>query len=74
MSPQDSVALPNLVAKGDRYSADKFPEPVMQGLAARGMPLMTGRGEESGLQAVIRTKHGYEGGADPRREGRARGF
>lgn len=74
MTPQDAVALPNLVARGDRFSADKFPEPIMQGLAARGMPLATGRGEESGLQAVVATKQGYEGGADPRREGRARGF
>lgn len=74
MKPQDAVALPNLVARGERFSADRFPEPIMQGLAARGMPLSTGRGEESGIQAVIATGNGYEGGADPRREGRARGF
>jgi gamma-glutamyltranspeptidase len=74
MSPQGAVALPNLVAKGDRFGADPFPEPIMKGLAARNMPLSTGRGEESGLQAIIKTKSGYEGGADPRREGRARGF
>jgi gamma-glutamyltranspeptidase/glutathione hydrolase len=74
MSPQDAVALPNLVARGDRFSADPFPEPIMHGLAERGMPLSTGRGEESGIQAVIADKDGYEGGADPRREGRARGF
>ncbi|MFC0683843.1 gamma-glutamyltransferase family protein [Novosphingobium clariflavum] len=74
MTPQDAVALPNLVAKGDAFSADKFPEPIMAGLAARGMPLSTGKGEESGLQAVIVTPKGYLGGADPRREGVARGF
>lgn len=74
MSPQDAVSLPNLVAKGDSYSADPFPEPIMTGLAARGMPLSTSRGEESGLQAVIVTPKGYLGGADPRREGVARGF
>lgn len=74
MRPQEAVALPNLVARGDRFSADPFPEPIMAALAARGMPLSTARGEASGLQAVIATPAGYEGGADPRREGRARGF
>ncbi|MCJ2179166.1 gamma-glutamyltransferase [Novosphingobium album (ex Hu et al. 2023)] len=74
MSPQDAVSLPNLVAKGDRYGADLFPEPIMQALAERGMPLSTARGENSGLQAIIVKNGGYEGGADPRREGTARGF
>ncbi len=74
MTPQDAVSLPNLVAKGDSYSADMFPQPIMQGLAARGMTLSTSRGEESGLQAIVATPKGYVGGADPRREGVARGF
>lgn len=74
MSPQDAVSLPNLVAKGDKFGADPFPDAIMQALASRGMPLSTGHGEESGVQAIIFTKGGYEGGADPRREGRARGF
>lgn len=74
MSPQAAVALPNLVARGDRFSADPFPGPVMQALAARGMALETSRGEESGIQAVISSRGRYEGGADPRREGLARGF
>lgn len=74
LPPQQAVALPNLVARGDTFNADPFPEPIMTALAARGMPLSTARGEASGLQAVIATPGGYEGGADPRREGRARGF
>ncbi|WP_132385782.1 gamma-glutamyltransferase [Novosphingobium sp. PhB165] len=74
MSPQEAVSLPNLVAKGDTYSADVFPDPIMAALAARGMPLSTSRGEESGLQAVIVAPKGFVGGADPRREGVARGF
>ena len=74
MSPQDAVALPNLVAKGDTFRADPFPEPIMTGLAARGMPLSTSRSEESGIQAIVVQNGGYEGGADPRREGMARGF
>jgi gamma-glutamyltranspeptidase/glutathione hydrolase len=74
MTPQEAVSLPNLVAKGGSYSADKFPQPIMDGLAARNMPLSTAKGEESGLQAIIATPKGYVGGADPRREGVARGF
>jgi gamma-glutamyltranspeptidase/glutathione hydrolase len=74
MSPQDAVSLPNLVAKGDKFSADPFPESIMQALAARGMPLSTSRGEESGIQAIRAAADGYIGGADPRREGQARGF
>lgn len=74
MTPQEAVALPNLVAKGDTYSADAFPQPILEALAARNMPLSTSKGEESGLQAVIATPKGYVGGADPRREGVARGF
>jgi gamma-glutamyltranspeptidase/glutathione hydrolase len=74
MTPQQAVSLPNLVARGDSYSADKFPQPIMDGLAARNMPLSTARGEESGLQAIVATPKGYVGGADPRREGVARGF
>ena len=74
MAPQAAAALPNLVAKGDKFSADRFPQPIMQALAARNMPLSTARGEESGIQAVIARNDGYEGGADPRREGTARGF
>ena len=74
MTPQEAVSLPNLVAKGDTYSADAFPQPILEALAARNMPLSTSKGEESGLQAVIATPKGYVGGADPRREGVARGF
>ncbi|SFF73371.1 gamma-glutamyltransferase 1 Threonine peptidase. MEROPS family T03 [Novosphingobium sp. CF614] len=74
MSPQEAAALPNLVAKGDQFTADPFPEAIMRGLAARGMSLLTARGEASGIQAIVARNGRYEGGADPRREGRARGF
>jgi gamma-glutamyltranspeptidase/glutathione hydrolase len=36
MTPQDAVALPNLVAHGNNYSADKFPDDITTALAARG--------------------------------------
>lgn len=74
MPVQQAVALPNLVAHNDSYSADPFAPPIMQGLADKGMVLSTSRGEESGIQGIIRRPRGYEGGADPRREGIARGY
>lgn len=79
MSPQDAVALPNLVANGNKYSADTFPADITAALAARGEVLDTQRGENSGLQAIVYQPKGaagirYIGGADPRREGIARGF
>lgn len=74
LPPQVVAGLPNLVAHGQNFSADPFPDKISASLAARGMPLETGRGEASGLQIVLRGPHGYEGGADPRREGMARGF
>jgi gamma-glutamyltranspeptidase/glutathione hydrolase len=74
MKPQDAISLPNLVARGDVYSADTFPTPIADALAAKGLPLLTARGENSGLHVIVRRNKGYEGGADPRREGVARGF
>jgi len=76
LSPQAAINLPNLVARGDRYSAevDKFSPEVVAGLRARGVDLGVARSEESGLQAVRRTARGLEGAADPRRDGVARGF
>jgi gamma-glutamyltranspeptidase/glutathione hydrolase len=74
LSPQVVTGMPNLVAHGGSFSADPFPAPIMADLAARGMPLETSRGEASGLQIVAARDGGYEGGADPRREGMARGF
>ena len=78
LPPQIVTGLPNLVARGNSLSADPFPPQIAAGLAARGMVLDVGRGEASGLQIVAAHPAGhaggYEGGADPRREGMARGF
>ncbi len=72
----DALALPNLIAHGDAYVAevDKFPPGVVPALAARGMALKHGFGEDSGLHGVARRPDGLEGGADPRREGVVEGF
>ncbi|HEX8569540.1 MAG TPA: gamma-glutamyltransferase [Caulobacteraceae bacterium] len=72
---QEAIALPNLVARGSVYSSEreKFAPGVVEGLAARGVDLVPGRTENSGLHGVIRRAGGrLEGGADPRREGVAR--
>ena len=73
---QQAIALPNLVARGAPYNAetDKFAPAVVAGLLARGVDLGPNRTETSGLHAVRRTPAGLEGGADPRRDGVARGM
>jgi gamma-glutamyltranspeptidase/glutathione hydrolase len=74
MKPQAAITLPNLVARAYQYSADPFPTDIMVALAGKGLPLQTARGENSGLHVIVARKSGYEGAADPRREGVARGF
>lgn len=77
LTMQDAISLPNLIAFGPIYAAevDKFPPDVVAGLAARNVKLQGGfGGEGSGLHGVEVTPHGLRGGADPRREGVARGF
>ncbi len=76
LTMQAAVALPNLVALGDNYISEpaKFSPGVVEGLAAKGVVLHSGYGvEDSGLHGVIARADGLEGGADPRREGVARG-
>ena len=76
LTMQEAVALPNLVALGESYISEpaKFTPGVVEGLAAKGVVLHSGYGvEDSGLHGVIARADGLEGGADPRREGVARG-
>jgi gamma-glutamyltranspeptidase/glutathione hydrolase len=76
LTMQQAVALPNLVAIGDNYISEpeKFAPGVVDGLSALGITLKGGYGvEESGLHGVIVRGDGLEGGADPRREGVAKG-
>ena len=71
LSMQQAVALPNLIANGDRYGAEVegLGPQVVKGLADRGMAFATGRGENSGLHGIMARGGTLEGGADPRREG-----
>jgi gamma-glutamyltranspeptidase / glutathione hydrolase len=72
---QEAIDLPNLVSRGENFYGEvaKFPPDVLAGLAARGVVVKTGRGEESGLHGVVVRDGGQlEGGADPRRDGQWR--
>ena len=71
LSMQQAVALPNLIASGDRFNAeaDKLGPEVVKGLGERGMNVSAGRGENSGLHGIMARGGALEGGADPRREG-----
>jgi gamma-glutamyltranspeptidase/glutathione hydrolase len=70
---QQAIDLPNLIARGtDVYGETaKFAPGVVAGLAARGVEVKPGRGEESGLHgiAVRGDPPKFEAAADPRREG-----
>lgn len=68
---QQALALPNLVARGDRSmgEVDKFDPAVIEGLKQRGITLVPGQGEDSGVHGVLIRDGAVDGGYDPRREG-----
>ena len=68
---QEALALPNLIARGDRVGAEvsDFPAEVVEGLADRGIELAPGQGEDSGVHGVLIRDGRIDGGYDPRREG-----
>ncbi len=68
---RDAIALPNLIARGGAFSGetDRFPPGVIEALAAHGIAVRPGQGEDSGLHGVILRDGRIDGGADPRREG-----
>ena len=76
LSMQDAIALPNVVARGDSYSAesDLFPPGVAAALKLKGIDIGQPRGENSGLHGVLVKDGQLTGGADPRREGVVLGF
>jgi gamma-glutamyltranspeptidase/glutathione hydrolase len=71
LSMQQALALPNLVARGPNFGGevDEFAPGVVAGLAARGIDLKPGQGEDSGVHAVMIRNGKVDGGFDPRREG-----
>jgi gamma-glutamyltranspeptidase/glutathione hydrolase len=76
LTVQQAFALPNVVARGDRFNGETnlLSPTVLSGLAARGVRLTVGFGENSGLHGVAAAPGGWSGGADPRREGVVEGF
>lgn len=72
MSMQDAINLPNIVAKGDsiRVEISRMDPKTEAGLKAMGYTLTEVRGEESGINGLLRQQdETFVGGADPRREG-----
>jgi gamma-glutamyltranspeptidase/glutathione hydrolase len=72
LTMQQAIDLPNVYARGTDFygEVNKFSPELRAALAARGVDLKAGRGEESGLHGVIVRGPGQlETGADPRREG-----
>jgi len=69
---QEALAQPNLVARGNRIGGEVsvFDPAIVEGLAERGIDLVPGQGEDSGVHAVLIREGGrVDGGYDPRREG-----
>jgi gamma-glutamyltranspeptidase/glutathione hydrolase len=69
---QQAIDLPNLIARGDNVYGEqkKFAPATLEALVALGVNVQGGRGEESGVHGVVRRADGgYDGAADPRREG-----
>ncbi len=68
---QQSIDLPNLIARGDSYSGEaaKFAPGVLEGLQRKGIEVRPGQGEDSGLHGVLWKDKWPDGGADSRREG-----
>jgi gamma-glutamyltranspeptidase/glutathione hydrolase len=71
---QQAFALPNIVARGDVVAVEKGADPkIVAALRAHGLDVKADVGEDSGLHGIVKVAGGYEGGADPRREGVAKG-
>ena len=71
LSMQESIDLPNLVARGSTFNGEvaRFPPAVLAGLRERGIELRAGAGEDSGIHGVLFRNGRLEAGVDPRREG-----
>lgn len=74
LSPQQAIDLPNFGSlNGPTLLEEKrFTPAFVEALAAKGQEVKE-IDMNSGLQAIQKSRHGYRGGADPRREGRVMG-
>ena len=71
MDPQAAIALPNFGSRNGPTELEKDTA-VAANRAALGHAVRI-VDQTSGVQAIVRTPRGFIGGADPRREGTARG-
>jgi gamma-glutamyltranspeptidase/glutathione hydrolase len=71
---QDAIALPNFGSRNGPTELElhRAEEPLVEELKARGHAVKLIE-QTSGLQGIMRTPNGWFAGADPRREGMARG-
>ncbi|HUO21233.1 MAG TPA: gamma-glutamyltransferase family protein [Caulobacteraceae bacterium] len=71
LPPDQAIALPNVIAHGGAINGevDKMTPALVQGLAALGVTLRPGQGEDSGFHVVEVRGGRLVGAADPRREG-----
>ncbi|MET0544688.1 MAG: gamma-glutamyltransferase family protein [Caulobacterales bacterium] len=76
LTPQEAVALPNIIARQGavRIELAKTAPQAVDDLKKRGYAIADFAGETSGLHIVRAGPTGLEGGADPRREGAAKGY
>lgn len=75
MDVQTAINLPNMVNRFGKYDIEEntpMTDIMAKALADMGFKTKT-RDMNSGLHAILITKSGLEGGADPRREGKAIG-
>lgn len=71
-TPQEAVAFPNIIARGESVGVEVDREngqEIADQLKAAGYNVQERRGENSGLHVIEVTEDGLLGGADPRREG-----
>lgn len=71
-SAQEAVALPNIVARGQKVNVEVDREggpEAAEALRMMGYEVQERRGENSGLNIIVVREDGLEGAADPRREG-----
>jgi gamma-glutamyltranspeptidase / glutathione hydrolase len=74
MNIQDAIDLPNFGSRNGPTELEqgRVPDALVQALQARGHDVKV-ISQTSGLQGIMRVRDGWLGGADPRREGMARG-
>lgn len=71
LTPEQAVALPNVVARGKnvRIETDRSEPGFIDSMKEFGFEVKESAGENSGVSLVLATGEGLQGAADPRREG-----